>query len=70
MGGMFSCLTNYEEDQLSLPVAKKKINVLEDKLQEVERELEGEKVNCRVLENKLKKHREEYANVSLQHMLD
>ena len=55
-----------EEGTQASPTSQRRINLLEDKLQEANREIEMKAVELNVLNNKYNQLREDYANVSLK----
>ena len=55
-------LRRHDDGQLNLPVAHKKINLLEGKLADAEREVEVKRVELNVLANKYNSLREDFSN--------
>ena len=52
---------------MNLPIANKRLNLLEDKLVFAEREVEVRNVELKVLSNKYNSLREDYSNTNLAH---
>ena len=59
-----------EESKLSLPVAQREINLLQDKLKDSERDGDMKNVEIKVLQNKYNILREDYSNIRLKQMAD
>lgn len=59
-----------EESKLSLPVAQREINLLNDKLKDSERDVDMKNVEIKVLQNKYNILREDYSNIRLKQMAD